>query len=102
MKLKLLGLAFCALSATHAFATDQDKCTLMGLRGEMVMDSRQSGVPLSRMLEVAGTDEVLKVVIRNAFEVPRYHSDEMQQRAVADYRELWERVCFTPIKRKSK
>jgi hypothetical protein len=102
MKLKLLGLAFCALSATHAFATDQDKCTLMGLRGEMVMDSRQSGVPLSRMLEIAGTDDVLKLFIHEAFKVPRYHTIEMQQRAVSDYRELWERVCFKPAKGKAK
>ncbi len=102
MKLKLLGLAFCALSAPHAFATDQDKCKLMGLRAELVMDSRQSGVPFSQMLETAGTDAVLKLFIHEAFKVPRYYSDEMQQRATADYKELWERVCFKPAKGKTK
>jgi hypothetical protein len=102
MKLKLLGLAFCALSATHAFATDQDKCTLTGLRAQIAMEARQGTIPMTRMLEIAGADEELKVIVRNAYEVPRYHTEYMKETAIADFRTLWERVCFKPAKGKSK
>jgi hypothetical protein len=102
MKLRFLGVAICAMCATQSFATDQDKCTLTGLRAEIAMGARQGTIPMTRMLEIAGADEELKVIVRSAYEVPRYHTEYMKETAIADFRTLWERVCFKPAKGKTK
>jgi len=102
MKLKLLALTFCALSATHAFATDTETCTLVGLKAQVAMEARQGTIPLTRMMEIAGTNAEMRVIVQSAYEVPRYHTDYMKEAAIADFRTLWERVCFKPAKGKAK
>ena len=98
MKRTLLALAFLAAPAHAVSAEAQKACSSVGSLAEAIMKGRQSGVPLSAMLsKVDSSDpaaEAARQIIITAFDVPRFSTPSMQQRAVEDRRDLAEKQCF--------
>ena len=58
--------------------------------GEMIMGSRQNGVPLPQMMSLINeADESIRDLLRqiavDAYSQPRYNSKEMQKKAISEF-----------------
>lgn len=75
-------------------------CESFGQLAEELMTARQLGLPMSRVLDVAGAawgDEdtgLLYALVEGAYAEPRYTVPENQRRAVQDYRNEVELACY--------
>jgi hypothetical protein len=67
-------------------------CGSMGELAATIMENRQSGVSMATMMEAVpgegnSTSELSETLIISAFETPRYSTDQMQKRAVEEFRD---------------
>ncbi len=90
MKALILAAA-AALTLTAAQAQD---CKMIGDLAEKTMEARQVGVPMSKMMEIAKDDRLLKTIIIDAYKKPRFSTDEFQRSATVDFRADWEVACY--------
>ncbi len=102
-----LTLFLCTFFSTPAFA--QDACASLGEMAASIMQARQSGIPLSQMMQVvnntlenqeATTPEVeaaslARELVLAAYETHRWAGDEMIARAIQDFRNEVERACYS-------
>ena len=93
-KLILLAL-LCASPA----AAEEHVCQVIGELGETIMTMRQSGAPMSKMMAVlpqidAQIREVTEIAVRMAYDEPLYSSESYQRRAVVQFRDKVEVLCF--------
>ncbi len=82
-----------ALSTGVQAGGDYDCEGIADLAGA-VMSARQAGVSLSRSLELVEGNDAMKIMVINAYEMSRMHTEEFQQRMVEDYRNLWHLACL--------
>ena len=82
-----------ALSTGVQAEGDYD-CEAVAGQAELVMKARQVGVSLSEALEAVGDNEMGRVMVINAYELSRMHTEEYQQRMISDYRNLWHLACL--------
>ncbi len=93
MKTLLITLAICLfLSAPSQAETWQETCASIGNFAETVMENRQAGVSMAKMMELTDT-ELLQEIIINAYSSPRYSVERNQKREVADFRDRWYLEC---------
>ncbi|MFC6328191.1 hypothetical protein [Alloalcanivorax gelatiniphagus] len=93
--LLLLAALFCtpALAETapeSEFKARMERCKLMERFGETVMLARQSGMALSDTLETLNKDSsmpLLNAIAMKAWEVPRFSSEQLQLRAVNEFKD---------------
>ena len=82
-------------------------CRMVGSLAETVMGERQKEVPISEMMHrikatvsLIGFDGLpidengLAKVVLLVYEMPRFHSSELQQDAVSAFRNIVERQCY--------
>jgi len=94
MNLKAVVAAVAIVAATGAAAeTKQETCTLVGQLAAVIMEKRQDGVDMSRMMEIADTELVRELVIF-AYEMPRYSSEGYKRTAVQDFANEAMGVCY--------
>ena len=91
MKKHIFGLALLAASATTW--ADPGSCENTGIIAAKIMEARQLGIPISKLLQVAN-DKTTEAMVYQAFDVSRFQTDEYQQRAIRDFREKWEVTCY--------
>ena len=89
--LKAITLAL-TLVATPLAAGTVD-CAQAGIMAGKLMQARQVGVPVSKVIEIFD-DDAMTAIILAAYQVPRFSTDEYQQRAVADFRNEVEVMCY--------
>lgn len=102
-------LAAC-FSAQGAPGPDEDleECKRMEDSAKMVMKARQAGAPMSKLWDVAVNthDEYLegmyKMLIRNAFDKPRFSTEEMQERSVTDFQNDFFAACMSNAEKRKK
>lgn len=99
--MKALILSFTIAVSYPAFVSAESiTCEQFGELAESIMKSRQTGVPLSSLMNVikdtpeTDGNEIFRNMIVMAYDEPRYSSDNMQRRAIEDYRNLWELGCY--------
>lgn len=96
MNRTLIAIALIAASST-ASAID---CAQVGTLAEAFMKSHQKGVPISSVIKTIGgvTDptakQALKDMIVNAYSKPRYSTEQMQRREIADFRDEYATGCY--------
>ena len=94
---KLLAIAL-TFTAASAFATEEvsthELCKDIGTLAETIMKHRQVGTSVIRMMEIADTDGLAQVIIKEAYEMPRYSSEEYQRRAISDFRDDYYITCL--------
>lgn len=89
----LVGLM--ASQAAAQTAEDVTVCASYGGLAADIMKHRQNGVPMSKILGVFGDDEESeKAMVKEAFDIPRFHSPAGKERAIEDYRNDIEVRCF--------
>ncbi len=101
MKTLLITLAICLfLSApSQAEKSWQEKCATVGIFAEIVMENRQAGVSMAKMMELTDADAVLShEIIINAYSSPRYSTERVQKREVENYRDRWYLDCVRALR----
>jgi len=76
---------------------DQTLCTTLGEFAGSIMESRQVGIPLSKMLEAVaegGKDTLSRSLILAAYDTPRYNGATYRQRAIDEFRNDIEIRCY--------
>jgi hypothetical protein len=94
---KLITIA--ALTIACATASASSKCEVIGQLAYTSMDARQAGVSLTKLLSLPSSTALGKSILIEAYESPRFHTEEMQERAKVDFRNKWELAC---VKSRSK
>jgi hypothetical protein len=82
------------IAALLVAASTSTFCTVIGDLAEAIMTNRQLGIPMSRMMEINGADDLARLMVMEAYKEPRYSSDEYQRRAVQDFRNEIEVACY--------
>ena len=87
-----------AILALVAGSAQASICPTLATSAEKIMDNRQTGVPLSRMMEIAKTagdlEGILTSITLEAYNRPRYSTGEYQRNAIAEFRNEWEVRCY--------
>ena len=89
---KLILTLSAALLATAAYA--DPVCESLGGYARTVMESRQLGVPLSKVMGVVKGDSIATKIALDAYEQPRFQSEEFRQTAIEDFGNKWETTCY--------
>jgi hypothetical protein len=97
------GAAMLALTlATGAARAEGDdwrqKCKNYESLAETVMEKRQAGIAVSRMMEVAGEDALIQDLVERAYDQPRYSTDRMIRRTIEDFRNQAYMACLKAYK----
>lgn len=84
-------LALSPIPTLAASAEDVATCNRMGKLAEAFMKSRQMGVPLENSLRAAAAAgerarPLAQAIARDAYARPRYHTHDMQQREIEDFK----------------
>lgn len=89
-------LPLLALIGAPAFAQDDttQHCALVGEIAGQTLEAYTIGVFLGDMIDIAAGDELLIEIIMDAYDEPRYSTDEVIDEAIFDFRNKWERDCF--------
>lgn len=73
-------------------------CTQMADLARTIMEARQSGVPMEKSVEIAQGVEVMRdlalLMVEEAYDRPRWHSDSMQKREIQDFGETFYKACY--------
>ena len=94
MNLKAAVAAVAIVAASSAVAeTKQETCTTIGKLAAIIMENRQEGVDMSKLMEIAETELVQRLVIF-AYEMPRYSSEDYKRTAVQDFANEAMGVCY--------
>jgi hypothetical protein len=106
IEVKVSSLLKVAATATFAFAppssaqTEDEVCKVLGDLGAVTMTARQKGAPLSDILKLFNnsSDEYITELARKfaitAYELPRYLTEENQQQAISEFRDVIELACY--------
>ncbi len=85
-----------ALAMTLAFsaqASQYQHCETMSDLSQSIMEAHQKGVPMSTIMNKIGNGEVTRIIIKMAYNEPRYSTPESQQREQARFRDYIYGVC---------
>lgn len=93
---KLLAIALTFTAAT-AFATEEvstrEFCKGISTLAEVVMTYRQVGTSVVTLMEATSLP-LAKLIIKEAYKMPRYSSGEYQRRAISDFRDEFYIQCL--------
>jgi hypothetical protein len=94
MNITFAALALVAATTAAPSEASQDRCEVIGQMAENIMQNRQRGISMSRMMGVAGDVEIARLLVIEAYDVPRMSMPENQQREVEDFRNMVEAMCY--------
>lgn len=98
--LVLLLLAF-PLQARELASDDINTCEVIAEKAKSIMEVRQVGAPMQEVMD-AVKDSAIKSLyfelVIQAYERPRYQSDEFRRRAVVDFQNEWYLSCVKAMK----
>jgi predicted GTPase len=103
----LLPLCFSA-HAVQKPNEDFEECKRMEHSAKTVMESRQSDVPMSTMWGIAEESdseyvkEMYKMLIRSAYDKPRFSLEENQKKAVTDFQNDFFSACMRNAEKRSR
>ena len=95
-----------ALAAQSQPTDDQarldQKCAEVGDAAERIMTTRQSEVPMSKVMAAAakvpeGWRDTLRRIVVSAYEKPTYYSPQAKAEEVMRFRNEWEAACYRDL-----
>lgn len=95
MKKLLIALALTAATAVQA----ETICESYSGLAETIMDGRQTGTPMAVMIAIVSDDAYATHMVRTAYEQPRWHTGESQQRAIEDFRDAVYLECYKAVEK---
>lgn len=69
-------------------------CKVQSELGEVIMQSRQQGIPISKMMEHVKGDDVSQALVLVAYKRPRFHAKEAVEREVQEFSSAAYLRCF--------
>jgi hypothetical protein len=97
------------LKSSLAFATPtseknvEELCVGLAQAGRSIMDGRQSGVSMIKLMGVANNAgelaPLMKNLVQDAFKSPRYETQEMKTRVIQDFEDKVYATCLQLRKR---
>ena len=95
MKSIITAIIITAATATASLAQDaQDPCQSAGDLAQVIMERRQDGTPMSTLMNLIQGNEIARLMIVEAYKVPRMAMPANQRREVEDFRNMMEMVCY--------
>jgi len=86
MKAKTLTLTLLlSVSPTAIGGEVHEYCKALADTAETAAEKRYEGVAMSRLMEIAGDNEVAKELVREAYDLPNYTAEEYQRRDVREF-----------------
>lgn len=88
-----------ALASVHGIKETDDGCTVLAKTSAVIMQARQSGAPMSNLLDIVnGAPEsdrkILRLIVMAAYESPGFQSEEYKERAAMDFRNQIHLMCL--------
>lgn len=94
--------AFLALTllAAPALAEWRESCGQVGDLAEVVMENRQGGISMARMMRVAQGEaqEIAEAIIIDAYDYPRFSTSKVKRQTVEDFRDKWYAQCVKDLR----
>jgi hypothetical protein len=89
----VLALVMTSTIASAQEPTGQQLCASFGDLAETIMQNRQNGVPMSKMMDATDL-ELARAIILDAYKLPRFSSEDYQEKQTADFRNEVELECY--------
>ena len=102
MKKIILPLIFLSISSPLQANDWRALCGDISGLASQVMKSRQSGIPMSAMIQATQGDSMMENMIISAFETPRYSSEKVKKRTIEDFRDKIYLECIKALKEQNK
>jgi hypothetical protein len=96
MMLRTLTLSF-TLIAAPLYAQEpqsEDPCPALGDLARAIMENRQVGTPINRMMEIANGQELVIAITLEAYQQPQYSTPANQSRAVTEFSNDMMTACY--------
>lgn len=71
-----------------------DVCRDLGELAHTIMVARQNGVPMNEIVRIVGESDLAVGIVLDAYNQPRYSTEEFRDRAAADFRNDIEAFCY--------
>jgi hypothetical protein len=95
--LSMLAVAVNPALAEEPTTSPVDLCRTVGDLAQVTIEAYYAGVPLSQILANEEQTELGRILAMDAYDEPRYSSEEVIAKAVFDFRTFWEHECFQSI-----
>jgi hypothetical protein len=99
--IRTVAVLLCGFGSATALAqspSPHQLCKDISILAKKIMEVRQLGAPMAEMMETtkAGDpfDDINKVLVQEAFEVPHYQTEQSQTRAIGDFENEAYRRCY--------
>lgn len=99
--LLFLAAALVISTAAMAGAPSKEKlesCTTLSNSAKGIMKARQNGVPMAKLMAIDSKDQayndVLAEMIKGAFKVSKFSTDDYKQQAMQDFADKWFASCI--------
>lgn len=99
MKKLMLTVIFVLISS-QSYAQEpgsKDVCEQLNLAAKTIMEIRQIGGSANEMMKIANKSEILKHIVIDAFNSPRYSTGEYQKSCVDEFKNKWYLLCIKSI-----
>jgi hypothetical protein len=94
---KILLFVFIAVTSIPSYADDfRDLCNKLNETAQSIMEDRQEGVSMKKLMEIAKGNKLIENIIIAAYDRPRYYTKEMQIKSVEDFRDEIYLYCIRP------
>ena len=96
--MKALTLALLiALSSPALAALTPELCSKLSDTAGTIMEKRQGGVAMVRIMDLMGESATLRSMVIEAYEVRRHPAPMWQEREIDDFRDKWYLTCYKLI-----
>lgn len=93
MKKTIIALAMAFALTAQAEESQYQHCESMSNLSYSIMKAHQKGVAMSTMMNKIGDTDMTRIIIRMAYDEPRYSTPEMQNRAQGKFRDYIYGLC---------
>lgn len=77
--------------------SQEDPCVVLSDLAEQIMENRQGGVPLSDMMRISGDNEMIRTMVLEAYNQPRFNTSSYQLEAIQDFSDSIALICYNAI-----
>ncbi|MBL4751661.1 MAG: hypothetical protein JKX71_13970 [Amylibacter sp.] len=89
----LLSLQISGSQAATQFG-DED-CKSIADLAHVIMVGRQGGIAMTKMIDGFTREPNARVIIIDAYKLPRVHSHSLRKTVTEDFRDKWALACYT-------
>jgi len=95
MKRYLLAILILLSIPTVSFAGEkwEEKCAVISNLAYVIMEARQNGAPMQKIMEKVVGTKIYERMVFEAYETPRFNTEEYQTDAENDFRDRWYLLC---------